>query len=278
VHRFRLTALAVLVTMWCLAATASAAECGKPGAAGGEPVVGKLSLDTQNTPLETLDFKDSTDPDGFQLVFVVSPCTITAKGAVTGKVRLKSGQAAFGKVVVSPKGNLLVVEVPVDHPDKFPAEVVKPVLTLSGTGTIESTALRLSMQRKEPMLWPALIALAAGLLGGLWALWKAYDTVKGKQKAGQKVRFNAAHVATTLFGGLIAGYAVYKSSYLDAATWKLGWSTALSLAIGVGAAAAGGAAVGASGAVALDTRRQKRKAVRRARAEGAGGAAEPLPQ
>ena len=204
--------------LWLLAPAASAVECGQPEQAGQSATVGTLTLSVDATPLEPLDFKDSTDDQSFILQFKVTGCEINSKEGITGRARLSNGQDALGKVILTPKGTLLTAEVPVT-PEKFPAEVVHPLLTISGA-PIQEVSVRLTMQRKEPLLVPGALALVAALIGGGCALWLAYGAVKEKQKSNQYVRFKPVQVTIAIGAGVVARYAVFKSAYLDPETWS----------------------------------------------------------
>ncbi len=251
---------AVASAILCVGApTAAAVVCGQPERAGGEPTVGTLALDTDNTPLETLDFKGDTNRREFLLAFKVSGCTITSSEGLSARARLASGgQASLGTVTLEPKGSVVVATIPVD-PEKFDPGVAKPLLTITGE-SVNTFTVRLSMQRKEAPTWPFVLALIAALLGGAWALWVAYGSAKAKQKRNQSVRFNVVPAATAVVLGVAAGYAVYKGAYVDSETFELDFPTTLGLVVGVAAAAAGGATAGAEGALTLATKRRENKA------------------
>jgi formate-dependent nitrite reductase membrane component NrfD len=135
------------------------------------------------------------------------------------------------------------------------------------------------MQRKEPAFVPALISLLAALAGGVWALFVARSAVADKRaKTGEIVTFNFAHGVTAIVAGLVAAYAVFKTSYLDPPTWEIGFVPVLALMVGVAAAAAGGAAAGAATAFALakqSRRRKKKRDEAEAAAADSGAATEP---
>jgi hypothetical protein len=257
--RILIASWASVTAVCCVPApSASAVECGQAGQ-DGTPTVGKLTLDTEQTPLEPLDFGDSTDDGGFMFVFKVAGCSISSKDDLTSHARLTGdAQASLGDVEVDPKGTIVVVSVPV-YPKKFPAKVVKPLLTIGGDA-IEAVSMRLTMQRKEPLPIPLLLALFAGAIGGGWALWVAYDAAQAKKKSNQFITFSGVHATTAVVAGIIAGYAVFKATYLDPTTWELSPPHVLTLMVGVAAAACGGATTGATSAVALGTRKRRRKA------------------
>jgi hypothetical protein len=275
-RRLLATSLACLGAVLAIPQSALAVTCGQAGT-DGKPTSGQLTLDTEHSR-QSLDFKDKTDPNSFSLYFKVGGCTITDRSAVKPTVRAPGdSKASLGKPTVSAKGSLVVVDIDV-QPKKFPAKQVKPVLTLSGD-TIDTTLVSLEMQRKEPAFVPALISLLAALAGGVWALFVARSAVADKRaKTGEIVTFNFAHGVTAIVAGLVAAYAVFKTSYLDPPTWEIGFVPVLALVVGVAAAAAGGAAAGAATAFALakqSRRRKKKRDEAEAAAADSGAATEP---
>jgi hypothetical protein len=232
------------------------AECGQPGS-DGKPTSGQLTLDTDQST-QTLDFKDSTGKDTFHLYMKVGGCTITAPDAVVAKLRAPGpAEDALAAPEVSAKGTVVVIDIGVT-PDKFPAKQVKPVLTLSGSA-IDTAIVPLTMQRKQPPPLPTALVVVAALLGAAWALWLARGAVEDKKKAGQTVAFKPSHAFTAVVAGAIAAYLVYKTAYLDPATWEPTFSNCLTMFIGVASAATGGATAGAATAFAIAKQRRKRK-------------------
>jgi hypothetical protein len=253
--------VALTAPLWVSTAAASAVVCGQPGT-DGKATSGQLTLDTEHS-VQTLDFKDDTEKDSFQLYFKIAGCSITDPAAIKPALRAPGpAKDSLATPVVNPKGTLVVIDVEVT-PDKFPAKQIKPVLTLSGD-TIDTTIVTLTMQRKEPATVPGILALIAALVGGGWALWLARGAAADKTKPDEEVKFSWPHAATAIVAGAIAGYAVFKTAYLDPATWELVFTNVLTLVIGVASAAAGGATAGAATAFTVaKVIRKRRKRTRR---------------
>jgi hypothetical protein len=113
------------------------------------------------------------------------------------------------------------------------------------------------MQRKEPWPVPFLVTLGAALLGGIWALLSAVNTVAARRKSGQQVKHRVLPIVTSIGGGIIATGAVYTSSYLEPDTFVASFEALFPLFIAAAAAAYGGAKVGAVGAFRIENIRAK---------------------
>ena len=78
------------------------------------------------------------------------------------------------------------------------------------------------------------------------------------------VAFNWIHGLATLVAGAAAAYVVFKSTYLDPATWEASAGNIATLLIGVASAALGGATAGAAAAFKLVKPTKKRREPRHA--------------
>jgi hypothetical protein len=240
-----------LAAMVATAGPALGAEvpCGQPPADGGEPARATLTLDptlTQNNPL---NFNGSTRDRSFRLLYRVSGCALAEAPNLRARISADRDVAdAIDRPTVDAEGSLVEIDVNV-HPT-FPTGSATSLLTIGGSDVVP-LAQPLTMQRKEPPLWPTVITFGAGLLGVVGAIITTYVGVADRRKRGESIVWRPLHGIVAFGAGVGATVAVYQSSYVRPETFTLEVPSGLVLAVAAFAAAVGGAKTGAGGTVAL---------------------------
>ena len=93
----------LISALWVVTPAASAFTCGQPPA-NAQVQSGKLTLDTDHSTPNPLDFGDSTKSDSFTEYFNVAGCTISDPSAVNVALRAPGpAKDAFGPPDISPK-------------------------------------------------------------------------------------------------------------------------------------------------------------------------------
>lgn len=249
--------IAVLVsissTLWLAPPALAAVKCGAEGP-DSKVATGQLELNAA-TSTTNLDFEGGTARDGFVVDLKVSGCSLNDARGIATDVRVAGpAREALGGVVLRPRGTLLTAEIPVE-PQRFPTRSYKPILTLSSPReVVATTQIALTMQRKQPPLVPALIALGAFLAGCWRALYVARTTMQDKLKPGQQIEFKNRHRTAAIVGALIGAVPAFVSIYVTPGSWTLDVGSVLALLIAVAAAAVGGATAGAGAAYAVSTK------------------------
>lgn len=233
-----------LMTVCLLAATAvlgaapaaDAALCGE-SRAGGEPVLGSLLLRSADS-ITTLSFERDKEVRRLIMEFDVEGCELLASNSLQVAPRSSDlDEAVFEKAKIEPEGNSLFVAVPVD-PEQFDPGQHSASLTVRGL-LITPTRVKVSVQRTEPAFKPtalALVAIVAGILAALAVSAAAAGTSFRKGWFPGLTR-----LGTGIVLAVVAGGAVWWSSYGDAEVWEWELGTWGPLAFGAVTAAYGAA-------------------------------------
>jgi hypothetical protein len=266
-----------------VAPVASAVVCGQPAKPEGEPTLGELGLDPDNSDDTTVAFGADTDPESLELSFKVSGCTLDPNTDVT--IEKSGDRGAVTLNPVAPKHEVLNVTGTI-APKKFDPGTSKVRLTLtSPSHQIKTQPLTLTLQRKQPRGLPLFFSALAALLGLFYAYEvarqaaiDAYDKAKANPatppakpgfwkglfrrkkdttepaKPKSKVKYGGFGLWTVvLVGAAGAAGAAFGAGYIKNDTWGSDEFDWVILLVAVAAAAAGGAAGGLTKAVTANT-------------------------